>query len=67
MAKKNSKEYTIVVKSNPNFCGIGAGGVHFANGQAVILEGRLVDWFREHEGYEVAEKKDAAEKKDSEQ
>lgn len=47
--------YEIKVKDNPEFCGVGAGGVQFAYGKAQITGGRMVDWFREHEGYEVTE------------
>ena len=64
-----AKKYTIKVENNPAYCGIGAGGVQFANGQAVINECQLVHWFEEHEGYSVtevvepsAEKKSAAKK-----
>ena len=38
-----------------DFCGIGAGGVHFANGQAEIPAGWVLEWYREH-GYEIIEK-----------
>lgn len=54
-AKKATKQFRITVKNNPNFCGIDAGGVQFAYGQAIIPEGRMLDWFREHEGYTVTE------------
>lgn len=47
--------YEIRVKTNPAFCGIGAGGVQFAYGKARLSGGRMVDWFREHDGYEVIE------------
>ena len=53
-----SKQYKIKVKNNPNFCGVGAGGVQFAHGEAVLPECRMVEWFREHEGYEVVEIED---------
>lgn len=48
-----AKKYIIKVETNPSFCGIDAGGVQFANGQAVIEECSLVEWFRTHEGYSV--------------
>ena len=48
-----AKKYIIKVETNPSFCGIDAGGVQFANGQAIIDECPLVEWFREHEGYSV--------------
>lgn len=54
-AKKAIKKYEITVKGNENFCGIGAGGTQFANGKAIIPECSLVNWFREHQGYEVKE------------
>lgn len=50
-----AKKYLIKVETNPSFCGIDAGGVQFANGQAIINECPLVGWFREHEGYSVKE------------
>lgn len=53
--KAVEKKYKIKVVSNPGFCGIDAGGVQFANGEAVIGEGTIVNWFKEHEGYEVTE------------
>lgn len=55
-----NKQYKIKVKSNPNFCGVGAGGVHFAHGEAVIPGCRMVEWFREHKGYEVTEVEDGS-------
>lgn len=58
MAKKDTKKvtgYEIKVVTNPNFCGVDAGGVQFSYGKAQIAEGRMVDWFREHDGYEVTE------------
>lgn len=58
MAAKKVKAitgYEIKVVGNTEFCGVGAGGVQFAYGKAQITGGRMVDWFREHEGYEVTE------------
>ncbi len=52
---KAVKKYLVKVSKVPNYCGIGAGGVQFANGQAVIDEGTILNWFKEHEGYEVSE------------
>ena len=59
--KKNSsvKQYKISIEGNENFCGVDAGGVQFAYGYAIIAEGRMVDWFKEHEGYIVEEVKDS--------
>ena len=54
---KKVKTYTVTVKNNPNFVGIGAGGVQFANGKAVGVSERMAAWFREHPGYEVSEDK----------
>lgn len=55
--KKVSKEkkYKIKNTANPEFCGIDAGGVQFAHGEAIISNGIMVSWFREHYGYEVTE------------
>ena len=55
--KKVSKEkkYKVVNTVNPEFCGIDAGGVQFAHGEAIIPEGVMVSWFKEHYGYEVSE------------
>jgi len=47
--------YVVKVTNNPRFCGIGAGGVQFANGEAHITSDRMAEWFREHNGYEVTE------------
>ena len=51
--KATTAKYIVKVKDNPSFCGIGAGGVQFANGQAQISSDRMAAWFREHNGYEV--------------
>lgn len=53
-AEKPAKMY-IVKTPVKDFCGIGAGGVHFANGQAEIPEGWVLDWYRE-KGYTIIEK-----------
>jgi hypothetical protein len=50
---KQDRGYIVKVKSNPAFCGIGAGGVQFANGEAHVTSERMAEWFREHNGYEV--------------
>lgn len=49
------KKYMVKVSGNPEFCGIGAGGVQFAKGKAHITSDRMAAWFREHDGYEVIE------------
>ena len=55
-AETQVKNYVIKVTTNPDYCGIGAGGVQFANGEAHITSERMAEWFREHEGSEVTEK-----------
>lgn len=52
---KKVKTYSVTVKNNPNFVGIGAGGIQFANGEAKTTSERMANWFREHPGYEVKE------------
>ena len=54
-AGKRAKGWLVKVRNNPGFCGIGAGGVQFANGQATIESERMASWFREHKGYSVTE------------
>ena len=57
-AKKNDNKIFIVkVNNNPNFCGIGAGGAQFAQGEARIASERLANWFKEHKGYTVTTEK----------
>ena len=64
MAKKNekqaAKEYVVTIKNNTKYCGVGAGGVQFANGKATVTSERMANWFREHRGYEVAEAAETA-------
>lgn len=57
--KQTAKEkiYNVKVKNNPQFCGIGAGGTQFANGEAVVKSERMARWFKEHPGYVVTEAK----------
>ena len=57
--KQAVKEYVVKVKGNENFCGIGAGGIQFANGTATTTSERMANWFREHKGYVVEEAKEA--------
>ena len=52
---KRVDSWLVKVMGNPEYCGIGAGGIQFANGQAVIHSGRMAAWFREHKGYSVLE------------
>lgn len=49
--------WTVSVNNNADYCGIGAGGVQFANGKAEITSKRMADWFTEHDGYTVIPKK----------
>ena len=49
------KRYTVKVNTNPSYCGIGAGSVQFAEGEAHITSERMAEWFREHSGYTVTE------------
>ena len=57
MAEKatKTKMFVITVKNNPDFCGKGAGGVQFANGEAKTPSARMAAWFKEHPGYDVKE------------
>lgn len=52
-AKEKNPSWLVKVNNNPDFCGIGAGGVQFADGQATVTSERMADWFTEHDGYEV--------------
>lgn len=45
--------WIVSVNNNTAYCGIGAGGVQFANGKAEITSKRMADWFMEHDGYTV--------------
>lgn len=47
------KKYKIEVVSNREYCGIDAGGVQFAHGEAIIDNPVMAAWFSEHEGYRV--------------
>lgn len=49
------RKWLVKITANPSFCGVGAGGIQFANGKAVTENGRMAQWFREHNGYEVSE------------
>lgn len=67
-AKEKSKEksYRITNVNNPKFCGVDAGSIQFANGVAIIPEGRMVEWFMEHEGYKVEDIEATETNKDAE-
>lgn len=47
------KYYLVKVKNNPEYCGEGAGGAQFANGEAKVTSERLASWYGEHDGYTV--------------
>lgn len=64
--EKGTKKYTVKVTGNPDFCGVGAGGVQFANGTANIASDTMAGWFREHKGYEVTEVQERGMPNDSE-
>lgn len=53
MAKENAKKF-IVETPVKDFCGVGAGGIHFAYGKAEVCEGWVLDWYKKH-GYKVTE------------
>lgn len=59
MAKQNkeTKNAKVFIVESPvkNFCGINAGGVHFAYGKAEVNEGWVLNWYRKH-GYKVTPK-----------
>lgn len=57
-----AKKWNVKVTANPDFCGIDAGGVQFAHGEAVIESERLAKWFKKHKGYKVTEIREAAAK-----
>ena len=52
---EKEKSWIVEIVNNPDYCGVGAGGIQFANGQALIKSERMAAWFKEHKGYKVAE------------
>jgi len=50
-----AKKYQITAPV-ADFCGIGAAGVQFAYGKAIVNEGWVLDWYKEH-GFKVEEVK----------
>lgn len=53
---KKVKGYRIKVTANQGFVGVGAGGVQFAYGEATVdADSTIVNWYKEHAGYEVEE------------
>ena len=65
MAKQNNetKNAKVFIVESPvkNFCGINAGGVHFAYGKAEVNEGWVLNWYCKH-GYKVTPKADKSDK-----
>lgn len=59
------RSWIIKVESNPDYCGVGAGGTQFANGKAVTTSERMADWFREHKGYVVEQVKEGGDPGDN--
>ena len=55
MVKAKTPKVYIVETPVKDFCGIGAAGVQFAYGKAEVVEGWVLDWFKDH-GYKVTEK-----------
>ncbi len=50
------KEAVFIVESPvANYCGVGAAGVHFANGKAEVKQGWVLDWYK-NKGYKVTKK-----------
>lgn len=49
----SANEWLVEVVTNPDFCGIDAGGVQFAHGKAKVYDAWLAQWFETHEGYKV--------------
>lgn len=58
---KQATKWLVEVITNPNFCGIDAGGTQFAHGNAEITDPWLAEWFGAHEGYKVTAIADEAE------
>ena len=61
MAEKDTKvakvKKYLVETPVKDYCGIGAAGVHFANGKAEVYEGWVLNWYKDH-GYKVTAIKD---------
>lgn len=45
--------WRITVEANPNYCGKGACGLHFAHGEAETDDPVHAAWFEAHDGYKV--------------
>lgn len=51
MADSTVNKYKVIAPVK-GYCGIGAAGVQFAYGEAIVNEGWVLDWYRE-KGYTV--------------
>lgn len=51
-----AKQYK-VTSPIANYCGVGAGGVQFAYGEATVNEGWVCNWYKD-KGYKVEEIKE---------
>lgn len=59
VSEETKKQYT-VKSPDPNFCGVGAAGIQFANGQGIINDNGddgdktawVIEWYKSH-GYKV--------------
>lgn len=58
MAEKKLKQYQVTAPVE-NYCGLGAAGIQFAYGKAVVNEGWVLEWYREH-GFKIEEIKSTA-------
>ena len=52
---ENTPKVYVVKSPIKDYCGVNAGGVQFAYGQAEVNEGWVLDWYKEH-GYTIEEK-----------
>lgn len=57
-----AKKWIVKNTANEDFCGVDAGSVQFAHGEAEVSDARMAAWFREHDGYKVSEAKEPANK-----
>jgi hypothetical protein len=57
-AETKTTEAKVYIVEAPvkDYVGVGAAGVHFANGKAEVREGWVLDWYKEH-GYTCTLKK----------
>ena len=52
-AHQKPSQWTVKVSGKPQYCGIGACGLQFANGEATTTDARAAAWYRERDGYIV--------------